>query len=396
MVKIAAIGVGNRTGKYLTYFQQNPQEVELVAVVEPNPIRRVACQKQFSLPSATCFATAEEFFDKFRGPCDGIIIGSPDRYHYSQVMKAIERGWHILLEKPAAQSYGQCLEMANAARAHGVKVGICYVLRFMPLYRKVKELIDAGVIGRVTGVSHQEFVGIDRMLHTYVRGYWNQAETSTPSFISKCCHDVDMLLWATGARIKQVQSAGSLEWYKPENAPEGSTDRCVSCPVEKTCSYSAVDMYLRRDVWTNNFPVPEGKTKVQVLEEEVEKGRFGRCAFRCNNNVADRQLVTLTATDGILITIEMNALTRREGRFTVFTGTEGELISNEKTLEVRNRQGNLVQTFDFSREAGQPLHCNADLDLIRDFVQTLKDPERQPAIPLEEALESHRICFQAG
>ncbi len=396
MIKLAAIGVGNRTGKYLTHFKLHPEKVQLVALAEPNAIRRGSYQKLFSLPAEACFASADEFFEKYQGPCDGVIIGSPDRYHYDQVMKAIGRGWHILLEKPAAQSFEQCIQMADAAREKGIKIGVCYVLRFIPLYRKVKELIDGGAIGRITGVSHQEFVGKDRMLHTYVRGYWNRADASTPSFTSKCCHDVDMLLWATGAHIKQVQSAGSLEWYKPENAPEGSTDRCITCPVESTCSYSAVDMYLRRGVWTNNFPIPEGKTKEQVLREEVEKGRFGRCAFRCDNDVADRQLVTLTATDGILLTIEMNALTWREGRRTVFTGTEGELISDEKSLELRDRQGQLVQTYDFSSEAAQPFHCNADLDLVEDFIQALESPERQPAITLEDALESHRICFQAG
>ena len=88
MIKLAAIGVGNRTGKYLTYFMQHPEEVELVAFAEPNLIRREACRKQFSLSQAVCFASSEELFDNYQGPCDGIIIGSPDRYHYAQVMQA--------------------------------------------------------------------------------------------------------------------------------------------------------------------------------------------------------------------------------------------------------------------------------------------------------------------
>ena len=230
-IKLAAVGVGNRTGKYLKYFQSHSDLVELVAIVEPNAVRREACRKQFSLPEEVCFESAESFFEKGK-KCDGVIIGSPDRCHYEQALMAIDRGMHILLEKPIAQNYGQCLRIAQAAQEKGVKVGVCYVLRFMPLYRKVKALIDEGRIGRVTGVSHQEYVGIDRMLHTYVRGYWNKASASTPSFISKCCHDVDMLLWITGAHIKTVQSAGSLEWYRPENAPEGAAARCVDCPVE--------------------------------------------------------------------------------------------------------------------------------------------------------------------
>lgn len=395
-VKLAVIGVGNRTGKYLRYFSLHPDTVELAAVVEPDPVRREACRKQFSLSEDRCFSSSDAFFESFREPCDGVIIGSPDRFHHAQALKAIERGWHILLEKPVAQSYGQCVEIAEAARHRGVKVGVCYVLRFMSLYRKVKELLESGAIGRVTGVSHQEFVGIDRMLHTFVRGYWNRAETTAPSFVSKCCHDVDMLLWTTGAKIKDVQSAGSLAWYRPENVPPGSTERCIDCPVERDCSYSAVDMYLRRGVWTRNFTVPEGKTLTEVLEEQMRTGRFGRCAFRCDNDVADRQLVTLTAADGILLTIEMNALTRREGRETVFAGTRGEMVVAGQVIEVRDRTGSLIQVQDFSQEASLPYHANADLLLVEDFIKAVAAPDRLPAVTLEDSLESHRICFLAG
>lgn len=395
-VKLAVIGVGNRTGKYLHYFSLHPDVVELAAVVEPDPVRREACRKQFALSEERCFASSYLFFERFREPCDGVIIGSPDRYHHAQALKAIGRGWDILLEKPVAQSYEQCLEIAGAAHRKGVKVGVCYVLRFMSLYRKVKELLESGTIGRVTGVSHQEYVGIDRMLHTFVRGYWNRADLSAPSFVSKCCHDVDMLLWVTGAKIERVQSAGSLAWYRPENSPEGSTDRCISCPVEPDCSYSAVDMYLRRGVWTRNFPVPEGKTLQEVLEDEMRTGRFGRCAFRCDNDVADRQVVTLTATDGILLTIEMNALTRREGRETVISGTRGEISVAGQVIEVRDRSGSLIRSLDFSGEAALPYHANADLLIVGDFIDSVATPDRQPAVTLDESLESHRICFLAG
>ncbi len=55
-VKLAVIGVGNRTGKYLHYFSLHPDAVELVAVVEPDPIRREACRKRLSrtTPTPTC------------------------------------------------------------------------------------------------------------------------------------------------------------------------------------------------------------------------------------------------------------------------------------------------------------------------------------------------------
>ena len=83
--------MGNRTGKYLHYFSLHPDVVELVAVVEPDPVRQEACRKQFSLSGDCCFTSSDEFFDRFRGPCDGVIIGSPDRCHHAQALKAIDR-----------------------------------------------------------------------------------------------------------------------------------------------------------------------------------------------------------------------------------------------------------------------------------------------------------------
>lgn len=393
--RLAAVGVGNRTGKYLKWVLSHPDSVELVAVAEPDPVRREACRKLFSLAPEACYESAEELFDSPRG-AQAVIIGSPDSEHYSQAMKAISLGIHVLLEKPVAQDYGQCKELAEAAESAGVKVAVCYVLRFMPLYRKIKELLDSGCIGRVTSVSHHEYVGIDRMLHTYVRGYWNKSSESNPSFISKCCHDVDMLLWTTGVHVKSVQSAGSLEWYRPENAPEGSTDRCMNCPVEKDCAYSAVDMYIRRNVWTDNFPIPEGKTKEEVLDEEMRSGRFGRCAFKCGNDVADRQIVTMQGYEGTVIAVHMNAFTRRDGRRTVYSGTAGEIIAEGNRIEVRDHLHNSMQTFDYSAESAKSHHMGADQALVEDFILSVQDPSRQPSVSISDALESHRLCFLAG
>lgn len=395
MIKLAAIGVGNRTGKYLKYLEEYPGRAQLVAIVEPDPVRRENARKRFSLPAESCYERAEDFFSE-SGRCDAVIIGSPDSEHYPQAMQAISRGYHVLLEKPVAQNYGQCEAIVRASEKAHVKVGVCYVLRFMPVYRKIKELLDSGAIGRVTDVSHQEYVGIDRMLHTYVRGYWNKASESNPSFLSKCCHDVDMLLWTTGARIKSVQSTGSLEWYRPENAPAGSTDYCIDCPVEKSCAYSAIDMYIRRGVWTDNFPVPERVPKEEVILEQMRLGRFGRCAFKCGNDVADRQVVTMLSTEGMLITVLMNTFTRRDGRSTVFSGTEGEIIADGWVVELRSHKDGKVVTFDYSSEANNPLHDGADLEIVDDFVRAVEDPSRQPAIPIRDALESHRVCFMAG
>lgn len=393
MIRLAAIGLGNRTRKYLEYVQAHPEEVSLVAVVEPDDIRRKAVAAGFGLSEAVCFRDAK---DLFAAPLqvDGVIIASPDDLHFDQTMQAISHGWHVLLEKPVAESIERCRQISEAARRAKVQVLICYVLRYHPYYRKLRELVRGGAIGEVVSASHRVNIGTDRMTHTYVRGPWGIAADSSPSFLSKCCHDVDILLWITGKHARKVSSFGSLKVFRPENAPAGAADRCVDCPVERSCPYSAVDLYQRRQDWVGNFVVPEGRTLDQVIAEELQSGRFGRCAYRCGSDVADHQTVSFQTEDGSTFDIQMNAFTRKDNRDTIFSGTEGEIHADEQTIVLRRFAEGTKEVFDFRDVFELPLHGYADLSVVEDFVHSIAEG-RPCASPVEEAVESHQICYLA-
>ena len=268
------------------------------------------------------------------------------------------------------------------------------MLRYHPYYRKLRELVRGGAIGEVVSVSHRVNIGTDRMTHTYVRGPWGIAADSSPSFLSKCCHDVDILLWITGKHACKVSSFGSLKVFRPENAPAGSADRCVDCPVERSCPYSAVDLYQRRHDWVGNFVVPEGRTLDQVIAEELQSGRFGRCAYRCGSDVADHQTVSFQTEDGSTFDIQMNAFTRKDNRDTILSGTEGEIHADEQTIVLRRFAEGTKEVFDFREVFDQPLHGYADLSVVEDFVHSIREG-RACASPVGEAVESHQICYLA-
>ena len=393
MIRLAAIGLGNRTRKYLGYVQAHPEEVSLVAVVEPDDVRRKAVAAQFGLPGAVCYKDAKELFAAHL-QIDGVIIASPDDLHFDQTMQSIDHGWHVLLEKPLAETMEECRIIDEAARRARVQVLVCYVLRYHPYYRKLRELVRGGAVGEVVSVSHRVNIGTDRMTHTYVRGPWGIAADSSPSFLSKCCHDVDILLWITGKHARKVSSFGSLKVFRPENTPAGAAGRCVDCPVERSCPYSAVDLYQRRHDWIGNFVVPEGQTLDQVISEELQSGRFGRCAYRCGSDVADHQTVSVLAEDGSILDIQMNAFTRKDNRETIISGTEGEIHADEQTIVLRRFAEGTKEIFDFREVFDLPLHGYADLSVVEDFVHAIVEG-RPCASPVEEAVESHQICYLA-
>ena len=80
---------------------------------------------------------------------DFIIIATQDNFHYEPTMAFIEKGYNILLEKLMAPTSEECKAICEAAERKGVKVLVCYVLRFTQFFRKLKEIIDNGDIGEI-------------------------------------------------------------------------------------------------------------------------------------------------------------------------------------------------------------------------------------------------------
>ncbi|MDE5568965.1 MAG: Gfo/Idh/MocA family oxidoreductase [Muribaculaceae bacterium] len=392
---IVAIGVGNRMRTYMQYVAAHPDEARLVAVVEPDPIRRNAMADRFNIPSERRFNDYHEFF-KNPVKADAAIICTPERYHFEPCMEAIRCGMHVLLEKPVAQTYEQCRLIDKAARQAKRVVGVCHVLRYHPAFRKVKELVSSGRFGRIMTISHVEDIGIDRTTHSYVRGTMNTEEGNNPLLMAKCCHDIDFLSWLTDASCSRLSSFGNRIWFRRDNAPAGSATRCVSCSVEKDCPYSAVDLYQRRHQWIANFDVPAGDTIDAVIQRELEEGPYGRCVFHCDNDLVDNQVLTMHMDDGSIITLMMDIFTLRDGRSTDIKMTHGEIVSNGIKIVVTDFRNGKREVYDYTEVCKQPYHAGADLRIVDSFLKTVRDEE--PDIPLTtitDALRSHRLCFEA-
>ena len=262
-LQIVMVGYGNRARTYADYLRRTAVATarpgcRVVAIVEPNPIRRTAALTTFGLPPEAGFADWEAYLaaSAVRTDLQGIqaaIVTTPDHQHYGIALSALqERDCHVLLEKPIAQSYRECLDIARVARQRNRIVGICHPLRYHPFFVKFRELArDTSRIGRIVSISYAENIGLDRMTHAFVRGLWRNREASNTLLVSKCCHDIDYLVWLTGSTATRVQTTGSLSLFRPERAPEanGGAERCLECPMERECPFSAVELYLRRRKW---------------------------------------------------------------------------------------------------------------------------------------------------
>lgn len=393
-IRIAAIGYGNRVKKYLQYIEKNPDTTALVAVVDSNIIRVDEAKKKFKLDESCCFTDIDSFFSA-NIDVDGVIIGTPDNLHYKPSIDAINKGYRVLLEKPIAQSMRECNDILELSKQKNVPVTVCYVLRFHPYYQKIKSIIDSGDIGEVVSINHTVNVGIDRMTHSYVRGIWNNTATSNPIILSKCCHDIDLLIWLTGSKPKNISSYGALKWFKEKNAPEGSAKRCIECAIEKECPFSAVDLYIRRGEWTSNFTVPPGDSLENVLNNEMKSGSYGKCVYHCENNVYDHQIVSMVMENGVISTISMDCFTLKDNRITNIKCTFGEIDANDEKIIVTNFKTKEIAEYDYSLINKLPLHANADIKIMEEFISSFNNNSDENLPLLQSSIESHISCFQA-
>lgn len=391
MVDVAVIGAGNRGSKYARILAGMNGQVNIAAIVEPNAIRRRVIAE--IAPQAAVFESFDSFL-KSDVHVDAAVISTPEAAHCAQALPLIEAGVNILVEKPLAPTRGECEAILDAARRNNVVAGVCHVLRYHPYFEKLHALAASGELGEIVSITHRVNVGIDRACHTFVRGPWGKASATSPLLLGKCCHDTDIISWLVGSPCVSATAAGGRHFFCAANAPAGSADRCKDCSVEAHCLYSAVDLYQRRQLWTDNFDVVPGEELCDAIERQLTRGDYGRCVFRCDNDAVDRQVVVMEFENGAVATLTLNLFTAGDARDTHICLTGGEIHGNGTSIEVTPLRGEPVR-YDFGDISGTPYHAGADIRIIHDFIAAVEHPGSAMLTALDESMESHRICFTA-
>lgn len=399
---IAVAGCGSRgQDTYSKILMEMPDEASIVAAADIDPQKLAGMRKLTGITQESCFASAE---DMLRRPklADVMLICTPDRCHYAQAKAALKKGYDLLLEKPIAPFADQCRELSELALSLGRKVAVCHVLRYTPFYQKIKQLLDDGAVGQVVNIQAIEQVCYWHQAHSFVRGNWRNEQLSSCMILQKCCHDMDILLWLTGKRCKRVSSFGGLSLFKENRAPQGSSAYCVDCHTEEPCPYNAVDFYLDQyresgDSWPQNVVAFE-PTEEKLLNA-LRRGPYGRCVYRCDNDVVDHQVVNLELEEGTTVNFTMTAFTAHGGRTLRIGGTKGELYGDTKANTIRvMRYGLPDEEIDVNKLATDfSGHGGGDTRLVHEFIEYLRGEisMSKTLTAIDRSVESHLVALAA-
>ena len=404
MKKLTAVvvGFGGRGAAYASYAADHPEELEIVAVAEAHAGRRQTAKERHRLPDDRIYNTWEDLAAQPK-MADFAIIGTQDHMHYGPAMALIEKGYHLLLEKPMAPTPEECLAITRAAEEKGVHVVVCHVLRFTRFWRAVKKIIDDGRLGRVMTVIHMENVGHIHQSHSFVRGHWRNSKESNCMILAKSCHDMDLLQWLVGRKCVRVQSFGSLSHFCRENQPQGAPERCTDgCPVADTCHYNAVKLYYddKENLWFRGAATHSlGRPTDEEVMDALVGGPYGRCVYCCDNDVVDHQVVNLEFSDGCTASFTMNAF-NQGGRFIRIFGTEGELVSGKKQdcLELFSFATGAWETVDIAQHGNDVTsgHGGGDTGIMEAILALLRGEDPGNSLcSVRTSCENHMIAFGA-
>lgn len=193
-VRLGLIGMGLMGAPHARTLIKIP-ECELVAASDIDEKRRAVAEEV----GVRFYLRFEEMIEK--EDLQGVIIALPNHLHAPVGMVCAQRGLHLFIEKPIAQSLSEADRLIEAARQNRVRILVGHQRRFSGLVEKAREIVAGGEIGRLVGVT---ITWALLKPDSYFEGHlsWRKEKGGGPILIN-LIHEIDNLRYICG-EIDQV------------------------------------------------------------------------------------------------------------------------------------------------------------------------------------------------
>lgn len=311
MKKYVLVGTGYRGSwmylKNLTEYYTDCAKVVAVCDINTKRASYVVTQLPYQMP-----VYAADDFDKMldEQQPDAVIVTTIDRYHDKYVVRALDKGFDVICEKPLTMEAGKCRDILDAEKRSGKHVRVTFNLRFQPYLAKVKELMMSGIIGDVLHVNMEWMLDCSHGAD-YFRRWHRYIENSGSLLVHKSTHHFDIVNWLIDQDPISVFAHGDLQYYGKDRRPHG--ERCSTCPYKETCELA--------------FPEAEAPDIKDLYfgTEDVDGYFRDRCLFDNSINIFDNMSLNVRYSGGAMMTYSLIAFSPYEGYRLSITGTKGRL-----------------------------------------------------------------------
>lgn len=218
-IRVCLIGCGRAGMIHARDYAGKVQGAELIALCDPIEDNLKKAQEEVKVQyTYTDYKEALKNKD-----IDAVVVVTPTKFHHDIVVLAAKAKKHVFCEKPMAETEEECDEMINACKENNVNLQIGFMRRFDKNFRKGKEIIDSGSVGKVTLLksnTHGPSEPKTWMFDVHA-SYGPIGEVNS--------HDFDMLRWYAGSEVKWIHAVGH-NFRSPEES-EKWPDYYDTCAV---------------------------------------------------------------------------------------------------------------------------------------------------------------------
>ena len=285
-INVAVIGNGGRSCSVVgNLLRDSERNVHVVSVYDPDPAESRRCLEMWKTPDAKCCTSSLE---AVRTPgVDWVMVFSPNAFHKQHILEGFSEGKNVFSEKPLATSIADCAEIFDAWKSSGVLFATGFVLRYAPLYRKTKEILDSGRLGKILSIDADEHIAPAH--GGYIMCNWRRfTKFAGPHILEKCCHDLDLINWFCGSLPSRVSAFGGRDFFKPENRfLEGK--------------YGIKTFHSWRDPHGTETPFTDDTDLMDNMVAVAEFRNNIRVAFSCTmSNAIPERRMRFCCTEGVL------------------------------------------------------------------------------------------------
>ncbi|MDR6508928.1 Gfo/Idh/MocA family oxidoreductase [Arthrobacter oryzae] len=325
--RIALIGTGGRSEMYIrAIFGKHSDTAELVAFSDVNPGRVEFYQKliqELGAPGPVAAFDPAELTAFIRdNDIDRVVVTTPDYTHADYIVEGLEAGADVVVEKPLTIDAEGCRRITKAVEETGRNVVVTFNYRYSPRNSALKEIIQSGVIGKVTSI---DFSWVLDTVHgaDYFRRWHREKKNSGGLLIHKASHHFDLVNWWIDDVPERVFASGGLRFYGDRNAAErglgprperGTPDAGASAAGTGTAERDPFALDLREDE----------RLKALFLDNEHFDGyRRDQDVFTAGITIEDNLALVVDYQGGPTLSYSLNAHSPWEGYRVAVNGTEG-------------------------------------------------------------------------
>ena len=392
-VTFSVVGLGGRASAYLSALQElYPNEHQVVAVADPDPAKQARARNDYGLQDNQIFDTDLDLMEQPR-LSDVAIVATQDKLHLRDIRGLLAKGYDLILEKPVATTLEELQEIAAVSKSFPDQmVAVCHVLRHTVFFGEIRRILESGRFGPVVSIQHNENIGYYHFAHSYVRGPWNNSETSGPLTLTKSCHDMDILLYLLeNTHCQQISSYGALSIFNRDHYdPATMAPMCVDCPQNESCAFSAPKLYSSGKIKSVVFDL----SSVDKVRKNLGTSPYGRCVYHCDNNVVDHQSTAIQFDNGVTATFSLSAFSAKVNRSLKIMCQFGEIRAIEKPYLIETTDFRTDETTVTELDIRDRGHGGGDKAFVKDFMESYLH-----GVPfnstLEHAIESHAMALLA-